>query len=296
MMPAFEVLGPMVRNLHGALSQIYYMALPVAILFAVVIGFFKSGQPDYIDTLKRVFVATILLVAFPEISNAIIGICDGIAARIDDMSGLQDFLRLAKEKSASYPHLKSAILLKFDDLIIAFISFLSFILIYVSRYLTIAMYYFFWVFLSVTSPIMILFYIFPSTAYLTTNLFKGLIQVACWKICWAILSAMLRSLSLGNIYATEGSYITLIVLNFVIAIAMLLTPMIVKATMGEGAQAMAGTIGAGAAAAIFATPAKLAMVKSKAWAGYDRIAQPIAQRYQSYQAKKQSIQNSNKKM
>ncbi len=293
-MPAFEVLGPLVRDLHTMLSQLYYLALPVAILFAVAIGFLKSGQPDYLDTVKRAFVATILLVAFPEISNAIVGVCDGIAQRIDDMSGLAQFMKLAQEKSASYPLTKSAILLKFDDLIIAFLSFASFIFIYVARYLTIAMYYFFWVFLSITSPIMILFYIFPSTAYLTTNLFKGLIQVACWKICWAILSAMLRSLSLGNIYQTEGSYLTLIVLNFVIAIAMLLTPMIVKSTMGEGAQAMAGTLGAGAVASMASLPGKIAFMKAKAMSGVQSVSSPIAQRFQSYRERKKSIQDSYK--
>lgn len=293
MIPELEAMGSMVVNLHNALTQIYYVALPVAILFAVVIGFLKSGQPDYVDTLKRVFVATLLLIAFPEISNAISSICDGIALRIDDMSGLHEFMKLAKEKSASYPHTKMAMLLKFDDLIIAVLNFASFMFIYVARYLTIAMYYFFWVFLSITSPIMILFYIFPKTSYLTSNLFKGLVQVASWKICWAILSAMLRSQALANVYMTESSYITLIVLNFVIAIAMLLTPMIVKSTMGDGAHGMAETLGAGAATAMFALPGRLAFAKMKAAQGMGAIKAPIAQRYQNYQAKKKAYRDSN---
>ena len=162
-------------------------------------------------------------------------------------------------------------------------------LIYIARYLNIAMYYFFWVFLSVLSTIMILFYIFPKTSYITANLFKGLIQVASWKIAWALLSAMLKSLSLGNIYQTDGSYVTLIILNFVIAIAMILTPMIVKSTIGEGTQAMAETLGAGAVASAVALPARAAMLKAKALSGYGMATRPIVRGYGAFKKANKEI-------
>ena len=284
MLPEFQVLGSLVRDLHGALTEIYYMALPVAIALAVVMGFLRSGGADYIDTLKRVFVATIILIAFPEISNAIINVCDGIAQRIDDMSGLDTFLRMAQEKTQSYATAKNVLLLKFNDLFIAFLSFASFIFLYVARYLTIAMYYFFWVFLSVISPIMILFYVFPQTSHITGNLFKGLIQVASWKIAWAILSAMLKALAFGNIYQTEGSYVTLIVLNFVIAIAMILTPSILKSTVGEGTHAMAQTLGVGAVATMVSLPSRIAMLKANVMSGASIASRPVTRGYQVYQS------------
>lgn len=287
MMPQFELLGSLVRDLYQMLVGVYYMALPVAILLAVVMGFLGSGGTDYIDIVKRVFVATLLLIAFPEISNAIIGVCDGIAHRIDDMSGLETMMRMAQEKSQSYTVAKNVLLLKFDDLIIAVLSFLSFILLYISRYLTIAMYYFFWVLLSVLSPIMILLYIFPKTSYITGNLFKGLIEVACWKIIWAILSAMLASLSFGNMYKTEGSYLALIILNFVISLAMLMTPMIVKSIVGEGTHAMAGTLGAATIASIAGLPSRAAAAVGKSKEIGSRISSPVIQRYQSFQARRE---------
>lgn len=263
MLPQFEPLGSLIRDLHQMFVGVYYMALPVAILIAVVMGYMGSGGTDYVDTVKRVFVATVLLVAFPEISNAILSVCDGLANKIDDMSGLDAVLRMAQEKSESYSIAKHAMLLKFNDLIIAVLSFLSFLLLYISRYITIAMYYFFWTLLSVVSPIMILFYIFPKTSYLTGNLFKGLIEVASWKIIWALLSAMLTSLTFGNVYQTDGHYVTLIVMNFVISLAMLMTPSIVKSMVGEGAQAMAGTLGVATMAAMASIPAKAATVMAK---------------------------------
>lgn len=111
----------------------------------------------------------------------------------------------------------------------------------------------------ITSPLLLLFNIFGATAQITTNLFRGMIEVACWKIVWAILGAMLASLSFGKIYLMEGSYVTVIVMNFVIAVAMLATPMVVKSLMGSGFQSMSSTIGPAAIATMVAAPARAVM-------------------------------------
>lgn len=291
MMPQFELLGSLVRDIHQMFVGFYYMALPVCIVLAVVLGHFGSGETNHIDTVKRVVISALLLISFPEISNAIIGICDGIALKIDDMSGLEAVMRMAQEKSSSYAGAKNVLLLRFNDLIIAILSFLSYMFLYLSRYLTIAMYYFFWVLLSALSPLMILCYVFPNTAYITTNLFKGLIEVASWKIIWALLSAMLAALSYGNMYATDESYLALIVINFVISLAMLMTPLMAKAIIGEGAQAMAGKLGVASVASMVALPGRLSAVTSFAKTQGSRMATPMINSFNSYQARREENRN-----
>ncbi len=275
-MPNMEVLGSLVQDIHGSLARLFYLLLPLGIVFGIISGFLKSGDTCFPELLKRAFVASLLLVTFPEVSNAILDICDGIAGKIDNMSGLETFLRMAEEKSKGYSQAKNVLLLKFDDLFIAALSFGSFVILYLARYITIALYYFYWVLLSALSPLMILAYLFPSTAGITKNLYQGLIEVACWKILWATMSAMLASLSFGNIYQTEGSYLTLTIMNFVIAIALLCTPLIVRSLLGSGVQATAQSIGTTAATTMVAIPMKLAMAHqvskqvlsvSKAYAG-----------------------------
>lgn len=261
MIPNLEVLGSLVRDLYQGLSQLFYVMLPLTILLSVVLGYLKSGDANYPDIIKRSFVAALLLASFPEVSNVILDICDGIAAKIDNMSGLETFMRMAQEKSQSYAMAKNVLLLKFDDLFMAILSFGSFLLLLIARYVTIALYYFYWVLLSVCAPLMILCYVFPKTANITANLYKGLIEVACWKILWAIMSAMLTSLSFGNIYQTQGSYLTLIVMNFVIAIALLFTPMLMRSLVGEGVHATAQTIGTTAVLAAAALPGKIATIQ-----------------------------------
>lgn len=262
MIPNLDVLGSLVTRLHEMFSQLFFVFLPVGMLLSVIVGFFKSGDAGVPDIVKRAFVASLLLASFPEVSALILDVCDGLAQKIDDMSGLNAIIQMAHEKAATYTLAKNALLLRFDDLFISILNLASFMLLYFARYITVALYYFFWVLISTLSPLMILAYIFPSTANITRNLYRGLIEVASWKIMWAVLSAMLTSLSFGDIYQTEGSYITLIVMNFVISIALLFTPLLVRSLVGEGLQSSAQTIGTATLLAMLTLPKRAQTLKT----------------------------------
>lgn len=261
-MPQFELLGSLARDLHQEFVNMYYLLLPVFFSLAVVVAWFRSptGSPEFLDIIKRAIIATILLAAFPDISKAILFIADGIVEKIDKLNTLDTLIRMAQEKSEGYSVSVSSMILQFNDLIIATLSFLSYLVLYIARYLTIAMYHFFWIFFMISAPILLLFNLFEGTQQVTKNLFKGMIEVACWKIVWAILGAMLAALSFGDAYKTEGSYIVLIVMNFIIALAMLMTPMMVKSLVGGGLQGMSSSLGAASVAAMAAAPARAATI------------------------------------
>ncbi len=288
MMPNLEVLGTLVRDLYQGLSQLFYVMLPVAILFSVIFGFLKSGEPNYPDILKRSFVAALLIVSFPEVSNFILDVCDGIASKIDDMSGLEAFMKIAQEKSLGYAAAKKVLLLKFDGFFMAILSFASFALLYIAKYLTVVLYYFYWGLLSIAAPLMILCYMFPATANITVNLYKGLIEVASWKIIWAILSAMLKSISFGFIYENEQSYLPLVAMNFIIAIALLFTPRILRSLIGEGVQSTAANIGATAVSGVLTAVAPAAKLAQGA-----KISQIFIPR--NWQVPKANSQSTNNK-
>ena len=261
-MPDFGLLGSLMEQLHQEFVNIYYLMLPVFFSLALVVAWFKASgnTPDFMDVLKRTIISMILLVAFPDISRAIAFLAEGITNKIDAVNSLDTFLRMAQEKTQNYSFTPTSILLQFNDLIIAALSFLSYLVLYIARYLTIAMYHFFWIFFTISSPLMLLFNLFQGTSQITVNLFKGMIEVASWKIVWAILGAMLTALSLGDAYKTDGNYLTLIVMNFVIAVAMLMTPMIVRSLVGSGLQSMSSTLGPAAVAAMVSAPARAATV------------------------------------
>lgn len=263
-MPQFELLGTLARDLHQEFVNMYYLFLPVFFALAVVVAWFKSptGSPEFLDIVKRAIVATILLAAFPDIANAILFVTEGVADKIDKLNSLDTLIRMAQEKSDGYSVSVTSMILQFNDLIIATLSFLSYLILYIARYLTIAMYHFFWIFYMISAPLLLLFNLFEGTQQITKNLFKGMIEVACWKIVWAILGAMLAALSFGDAYRAEGSYLVLIVMNFVIAVAMLMTPSMVRSIVGGGIQSMSSALGAASVAAMAAAPARAAMVAS----------------------------------
>lgn len=282
-MPNLELLGPLMERLYQDFVSLYYLMLPVCFALSLAITWLRSpqGSPEFMDSLKRVIVTTLILAAFPEISKTILFIANGIAERIDSTAGLEQVIEAARAKVEDFSFSGKSVIIAFGDLIIATLSFASFLILYCARYLMIAIYHFYWVFYMVAAPMLLLFNVFAGTAHITKNLFKGMIEVASWKIVWAILSAMMTSLSLGDAYKTEGNYITLIVLNFVIAIAMLFTPMFVKSLVEGGANSTAGVFGQAASAAMMATPARTAMVAVKS-----KQAAQIAKSWSSNQIKR----------
>jgi hypothetical protein len=287
-MPQFELLGSLARDLHQEFVNMYYLLLPVFFALAVVVAWFRSpsGSPEFLDIIKRAVIATILLAAFPDISNAILVITEGVAENIDQLNSLDSLIRMAQEKSEGYSVSVTSVILQFNDLIIATLSFLSYLILYIARYLTIAMYHFFWIFFMISAPLLLLFNLFEGTQQITMNLFKGMIEVACWKIVWAILGAMLAALSFGDAYRAEGSYLVLIVMNFVIAIAMLMTPMMVKSLVGGGLQAMSSTLGAASIAAMAAAPAKAAKATTTSRNAINTAGNYVQSRVSSYREKK----------
>jgi hypothetical protein len=255
----FALLGSLAHDLQQQFISLYYVFLPVFFALAIAIAWFKdpTGSPDFLDILKRAIIATVLVSAFDEISSTILAVTSGVADKISDMSGLDTFMKMAGEKCQSYTLSTTSLILGFNDMLIAIISFCSYAVLYVARYVSVALYHFMWLFLSILAPILILFSLFRGTQSVTINLFRGLIEVACWKIVWAVLSAMITSLSFGNAYAADGNYLTVVLLNFVIAMAMLGTPMIVKSLVGNGLSSMAESLGAAATVAMIAAPTRV---------------------------------------
>jgi hypothetical protein len=255
-MDQFEVLGSLALKLHTEFRNLYYVFLPILFMLSLVFAWLRNptGGPEFIETVKRTFISALLLAGFQEISDTILFLTSGLADKISDMQGLNSFMQMAGEKANSYPHSPMTLILAFDDMIIALLSLLSYVVLYIARYLMVAVYHFSWIFLSIMAPILLLFHIFSPK--ITLNLFKSMIEIASWKVVWAVLSAMLAALPFGQAYAADGNYLTVIVLNFVIAISMLCTPIVVKSLIGSGFTSFAESLGPITAAAMVSIPAK----------------------------------------
>ena len=235
-MDQYSALIPISHQLHQTFVNLFYLMLPVAFALAIALDWFRNpqGSPDFLDTFKRAVISTLLVTAYPEISSLILSLSSGIADRISDLSGLDSMIQMAAEKTKGYSMSPFSIVLGFNDLLIAIISFLSYLILYFARFITVALFHFIWMMLYILSPLLILLHLFRGTSQITQNLFRNMIEVSCYKIIWAVLSVMITHLPLGNAYSVEGNYFTVIFLNFIIAFAMLFTPLIVKSLIGSG--------------------------------------------------------------
>jgi hypothetical protein len=256
----FSVFGSVTSQIHQELVHYYYLFLPVFFGIALVIDWFRNplGSSDFLGTLKRAVIATLLLIGFEEISGGILDLANGLADKISDLSGIDSIMKMASEKASTYTMSSASVILGINDFVISLITFLSYVILCVARYVIVALYHFMWNSLVILSPILILFTLFRGTIGIPIGLFRSLAEVASYKVVWAILSAMLTSLSFGNAYAADGQYLTVIVINFIVALAMLMTPLVVKSLVGSGLSSMGQTLGAGAAMAMISVPARAA--------------------------------------
>lgn len=255
-MENFQLLGDLALKLHNEFKSLFYLLLPIFFSVSLVIAWFKEprGGPDFIESVKRAFIATLLLVGFQEITDTILLIANGLSDKISDMSGLHSLLKMAGDKAHTYSFSLNSAIFGANDLIIAILSFLSYLILYVARYIMVAIYHFGWVFLSILSPFILLFHFFSTK--ITLNLFKGMIEIASWQVVWAVLSAMLSALPFGNAYVADGNYLTVIVINLLIALCMLGTPLLVHSLVGNGFSGMASSLTPAAAAAMVTIHAK----------------------------------------
>ncbi len=253
-MDNFSSLAPMAQELYFELRSVYFLLLPLFFLVAITLTWFQ-GSGDFLDKVKRIFIGTLLLIGFPEITGAILEITNGLSNKIDDMSGIENIMKMAGEKIESYqkPSFKS--LLIFGDLFLAMLTYLSYLILYFARFIMVAIYHFSWSFLTILSPVILLFHVFSSK--MTINLFRSMAEIASWKVVWAVLSLILKAMPWGITLNIEGNYLTLIIMNFVIALCMVTTPLVVRSIVGIGFTSFTSSLTPIVAMTMVSTKAKL---------------------------------------
>lgn len=238
------VLAQEARKIHEIFQGMFYGFVALLLSVGLLLEYFRwpiGGTPNFSSLVGRVFIAALLLHAYPEITNAFAAVTDAIAQKL---GGLNNF-DLVLDRMGTKLESLSWSWVSVKDSVILIISFLTFFLLYFSIHLADAFYVFVWTLLYVFSPLLIALYVLPPTARATAALFKGLIEVACWKIVWSVIATLLWSTALGQINqdGSNISFLTAIAFNVLLAASLLLTPFIVNALSGSGLSKMASDVG-----------------------------------------------------
>lgn len=216
------------KTIHNFFVSIFYILATILLLIGVLIEYFKfplGNTPGFSQLIGRVFIACILLVAYPEISNAVAAVADSIAEKIGNLNTFHSVLKTAgdalKEHSWSWTSI--------GDSLLSVVSYVAYLILYVTIFFFDAAIVYCLILLYIFSPLMIAFYILPQTASMTSGLFRTLFEIATWKIVWAVLGTLLWSTALNNFKnGSQGNFITLLALTLMLTFSVLLTPMVVK--------------------------------------------------------------------
>jgi hypothetical protein len=247
-------LAEQAKVIHGIFFSWFFPLVSLFLVTGVIVEYFKlplGGSPGIAVLLGRTLVASILLFAYPEISNTFADLVDAVALKLGN---LNDFNLVLGKLSEKLDNLTWS-WVNFKDSIIAILSYLSFFLLYISVYAVQAFMIFSWTILFVFSPLLIALFVLPATAGATSALFRSLIEVGMWKVTWSVLSTLLWSFALSDInQGAEVNFLTAIFLNLILAGSLLMTPMVVSSLAGQGISSLASTAGGIVAGATMSTP------------------------------------------
>lgn len=192
-------LSAQARSIHDLFYGLFYAFVTALLLIGIFVEYFKwplGGMPSFTSLIGRVFIAALLLHSYPEVTNTLADVTDGLCARLGDLNQIKVVLKEMGEKwHEQSPNWWQGV----RETITWILSFATFFLLYFSVFVAEALLLYTWTLLYVFSPLLIALYVLPVTAGATTALYRSLIEASCWKIVWSVISTLAWSAALSDI-------------------------------------------------------------------------------------------------
>jgi len=256
------------KTIHGIFLQFFYGLVLTFLLIGVFTEYFKfplGGVPGFSQLVGRALVAAIMLHTFTDVMNTIGDLSDAFAKELGDLNKIH----LVLSKSSEKLHDLTWSLLSVKEGLILIISFCSFFLLYFSVHLADAAMIYVWTLAYVFSPILIALYVLPQTASATKALYRSVIEVSFWKVCWAVLATLLWSAALSDMNKPghDISFISAICFNLMLAFSLAATPKVVHSLTQGGLSSLAGGLSALAGTLMTAVATKIGKMGAKTAGG-----------------------------
>lgn len=260
-----QFLATEAHKVHDWFQTIFYLLVTTFLAVGIFIEYFRwplGGMPSFGPLVGRVLIAAILLHTYPEITNLLSDLSQGMA---DKLGNLNEFKLVLDRLGDKVDKLTWSWTSVRESTVVA-VSYLSFFLLYFSVHVAQALYVYAITILYVFSPILIALYCLPATAGATSALFRSLIEASLWKPVWCVIATLLWSTGVSSIQADTSQYSLLTAICFCIIAAgsLVLTPMVVHALAGGGISTMARSVSSLGIDGITAvTPASVGMTTSR---------------------------------
>lgn len=273
------------QRLHGYFSSVFYALISFFLVVGIVVEYFKFpiGQmPSFAVLVGRAGIAILLLSAYGEIANTVSSLTDSLASGVGGFDNLDGVLKKMGDKIDGY----SSDWLSARSLIMTILSILTYTFLFYSVIIAEAAHVFTWTLLYVFSPILIAFYVLPSTAAATSSLFRSMIEVCFWKITWCVLAALLWASVLVDLNGTGNlEFVKMICINLMLGGSLLATPWVVHALASTGITGLTRNFSGIVTAAGFMTPIKAAQFVKGAGKKGERGFQRVRELVQSKDSK-----------
>lgn len=246
------------HKLHQIFEGAFFSLVLTFILLSVLLDYFRiplGSSPGFATLISRCLIASLLLVAMPEIMNTVAGITDSIARDIGDLNSFKLVLSRLGEKLKALTWSWTSV----KDMVTIVISFLSFFVLYITVYFADAAFLYAWTLIYVFSPLLLALFVLPSTAGATTAMFRSMIEVSLWKIVWAVMATLLWSTALSDINNPQYhiDFLTAVVMNLMLALSILMTPFLVRSLFAQGVQGITSSVQSMVMAGAALTPTKV---------------------------------------
>jgi hypothetical protein len=264
-MADLQFLATEAQKIHAWFQTIFYLLVTTLLVLGIFLEYFRwplGGMPSFGPLIGRVLIAAILLHTYPEVSNILCDLSQGLAKKLGDLNEFKLVLDRLAEKVDKLTWSWTSVR---ESTVVA-VSYLSFFLLYLSVHVADALYVYAIVILYVFSPILIALYCLPATSGATTALYRSLIEASLWKPVWCVIATLLWSTGVSAIQADTSHYSLLTAICFCIVAAgsLVLTPMVVHALAGGGISTMTRSVTSlGVDGVTSMTPAKAASVASR---------------------------------
>lgn len=247
----FNWLATEARTIHHLFSNLFYSMITFCLFIGIFVEFFKiptGGLPSFVPLVGRALIAAIMLSSFPEFLNLVGDITDGLAEKIGALNEFKYVLAKMGDQLDKLTWSWTSV----KQMTIVVISFLAFFILYISVYVSEAIYFYSWTLLYIFSPICFALYVIPQTQGAALGVYRSIIKVASWKIIWAVLATLLWSAALSDLekLGDSANFLTVILFNLILAGSLLFTPFIANLLFsGNFAQAAtkAGSFAVGSA-------------------------------------------------
>lgn len=223
----FTWLASEAKSIHIIFSNLFYSVITFFIFVGIFIEFFKFSNgalPSFLPLIGRALIASIMLSSFPEFLNLVGDLTDGLSGQIGELNEFKYVLAKMGDQLDKLTWSWTSV----KQMTIVVISFLAFFILYISVYVSEAIYFYSWTLLYIFSPLCFALYVLPQTQNAALGVYKSIIKVATWKVIWAVLATLLWSAALSDIerLGDNANFLTIILFNLMLAGSLLFTPLI----------------------------------------------------------------------